>query len=64
MTISAEPIREVALAKVRAEKAYNEILYRSRDGLTEDQLVDREIELAIARKALFVATTDLTAVLS
>ncbi len=55
--VSEADVRALALVKVQTTKVYNDILYANTTTMTEEQLVDREINLAAARKAMFVAST-------
>lgn len=50
-------IRALALAKVKASKAYTDALYASREGKSDDELVDLELRLVEARKAFNAACT-------
>lgn len=54
-TRSEAQVRELAGAKVAAEKAYLGLLDSPKAGLSDDQLVDREIALVAARKAFLAA---------
>ena len=54
-TISEADVRALALAKVRAKKAYYVVLDAPTKDMTEDQLVDRELELTRVRKEMFAA---------
>lgn len=55
--ISEADIRALALAKVNATKVYNAVLYADTKGMSDEQLVDREIELVAVRKAMFAAVS-------
>lgn len=48
-------VRDLAGAKVAAEKAYLALLDSTKAGLSDDQLVDREIALVAARKGFLAA---------
>lgn len=54
-TISEADIRALALAKVQTTKAFNTLLYANEKGMTDEQIIDREIDLAAARKAMYAA---------
>lgn len=49
-------IRALALAKVKACKAYTDFLYSSTKDFTDDQLVDYELGLVARRKAMNAAS--------
>ena len=54
-TSTEADIRALALAKVKTFKAYESVLYASTKEMTDEQLVDRELELSAARKAMYAA---------
>lgn len=52
---SEAEIRALALAKVKAQKVYNEVWLRDTRDYTDEQLVDHELEVNAAMKVLFAA---------
>jgi len=54
-TSTEAQLRELAAAKVATEKVYLAALDAPKAGLTDDQLVDRELALVAARKAFMAA---------
>lgn len=54
-TSSEADVRALALAKVKATKAFNDLLYAKTDGMTDDELIDREIALVAARSTMHAA---------
>lgn len=55
--VSEADIRALALAKVRATKAYNAVLYADTKNSSDEELVDHELALSAARKAMFAANS-------
>ncbi len=53
--VSEADIRALALVKVKTSKAYNDCLYANTTSWTDEQLIDRELELVAVRKAMFAA---------
>ncbi len=56
-TSTEADLRALALAKVMATKLYESILLAPTKEMSDDELIDREIQLAMARKAMFAANT-------
>jgi len=54
--VSEADLRALALAKVKAQKVYNEVWLRDTRGYSDEQLIDHEIEVSAAMRALMSAS--------